>query len=44
MTRTMTNSLAAIAAVFLAITSIGTIAHVPAASAQTTNAAVIELA
>ena len=46
MTRTTTNSLAAIAAVFLAITSIGTIVNVPPASAQTAQpaAAMIELA
>ena len=35
MTRTYTNSLAAIAAVFLALTSIGTIVNVPPAQAQT---------
>ena len=36
MTRTATNSLAAIAAVFLALTSIGTIVDVPPAHAHNT--------
>lgn len=39
MTRTFTNSLAAFAAVFLALTSIGTIVNVPEASAQATSPA-----
>ena len=37
MTRTATHSLAAIAAVFLALTSIGTIVTVPDAQAQTAS-------
>ncbi|WP_299194786.1 hypothetical protein [uncultured Erythrobacter sp.] len=46
MTRTYTNSLAAIAAVFLAITSISTIVTVPPAQAHSTHdvAQMIELA
>lgn len=46
MSRTYTNSLAAIAAVFLAITSISTIVTVPPAQAQTSQvvAPLIELA
>jgi len=35
MSQNFTNSLAAFAAVILAVTSIGTITHVPPASAQT---------
>ena len=37
MTRTYTNTLAAFAAVFLALTSIGTIVTVPDAQAQTAS-------
>ncbi len=46
MTRTFSNSLAAFAAVILAMTSIGTIVSVPPASAQTAQAtsALVELA
>jgi hypothetical protein len=46
MAQTFTNSLAAFAAIVLAITSIGTIVSVPPASAQTsdTTIAMIELA
>jgi len=39
MTRTYTNSLAAVAAIFLALTSIGTIVTVPDAQAQTASIA-----